>query len=157
MSAYAWQETPFGPVSDWPISLQTTVSICVNSRFPMTIWWGADFCLLYNDAFQMILGDRHPQALGQPAKSVFAESWHIIGPQLNKTFTTGMADREEDLLIPVMRAGYLEESYYTYSYSPIFLEDGKVGGVFYGYFRNDKANFESTATVDANGTVSSAG
>ncbi len=120
-----------GTITDWPSSLKTAVSICLNSCFPMVVWWGADFRLLYNDAFRPILGsDRHPQALGQPAQSVFAESWHIIGPQLKRIFATKQADQEENLLIPVRRAGYLEESYYTYSYSPLLDELGEVSGVF---------------------------
>ncbi|MGB3295162.1 MAG: PAS domain S-box protein [Phormidesmis sp.] len=125
-----WSQTPLGPTSEWPSSLTTAVSICLNARFPMVIWWGEDFRLLYNEAFQPILGDRHPQALGQPAAAIFSESWHVIGPQLFELVETKAANRMEDLLIPVFRAGYLEESYYTYSYSPLLVEKGTVGGVF---------------------------
>lgn len=122
---------PLGAMANWPSSLKTAVNICLNSCFPMVVWWGTDCRLIYNDAFRPILGsDRHPQALGQPAQSVFAESWHIIGPQLKRIFATKQADQEENLLIPVRRAGYLEESYYTYSYSPLLDEAGEVSGVF---------------------------
>lgn len=127
--SHRWPQTPLGPVSEWPSSLTTAVSICLNARFPMVIWWGEDFRLLYNDAFQPILGDRHPQALGQSGAAVFSESWHVIGPQLTELVETKAANRMEDLLIPVFRAGYLEESYYTYSYSPLLVERA-VGGVF---------------------------
>ena len=96
----------------------------------MVVWWGKDFRLLYNDAFRSVLGDRHPQALGLTAQSVFPESWHIIGPQLNSIFETRIAQREEDILIPALRIGYLEECYYTYSYSPLLTETGEVEGVF---------------------------
>ena len=129
-SVERWPDTPFGPVPSWPASLKTALSICINSHFPMVVWWGKDFRLLYNDAFIPILGDRHPQALGQPAQSVFSESWHIIGPQLNSVFETKKANRADNLLIPVLRSGYLEESYYTYSYSPLLTKAGTVKGVF---------------------------
>ncbi len=122
---------PLGTIANWPSSLKTAVSICLNSCFPMVVWWGTDFRLIYNDAFRPILGsDRHPQALGQPAQSVFTESWHIIGLQLKRIFVTKQADQEKNLLIPVRRAGYLEESYYTYSYSPLLDEAGEVSGIF---------------------------
>ncbi len=130
LRSYNWPETPFGPISQWPASLTTAVSICLNSRFPMVIWWGEEFRLLYNDAFRPILGDRHPRAIAQPGAAVFSESWHIVGPQLIELVETKAANRVEDLLIPVFRAGYLEESYYTYSYSPLLLQSGDVGGVF---------------------------
>lgn len=130
MRSHHWPKTPLGPVEQWSSSLKTAVTICVNSRVPMAVWWGKEFSLLYNEAFIPILGSRHPQALGQSAKAIFPESWHIIGPQLESAFATKRADRVDDLLIPALRTGYLEESYYTYSYSPLFVETGKVGGVF---------------------------
>ncbi len=130
LRSYTWPQTSLGPLSEWPVSLTTAVSICLNSRFPMVIWWGEEFRLLYNDAFRPILGDRHPWAIAQPGAAVFSESWHIVGPQLIELVKTKAANRVEDLLIPVFRAGYLEESYYTYSYSPLLLERGAVGGVF---------------------------
>ncbi|MGC1307991.1 MAG: PAS domain S-box protein [Phormidesmis sp.] len=130
MRSHPWPQTPLGPVADWSVSLKTAVDICLSAYFPMVIWWGEDFRLLYNDAFRPILGDRHPQALGQPAMAVFPESWHIIGPQLSSVFATKTANQAENLLIPVLRTGYLEESYYTYSYSPITAKTGEVGGVF---------------------------
>ncbi|MGB3297452.1 MAG: PAS domain S-box protein [Phormidesmis sp.] len=120
----------FGPIASWPALLKTVASICLSSHFPMVVWWGDDFRLLYNDAFIPVLGDRHPKALGQPAQAVFAESWHIIGPQLQGTFKTKTASREENLRIPALRFGYLEESYYTYSYSPLLTKKGEVKGVF---------------------------
>ncbi len=126
----AAQTTSLGAFSTWSAALKTAVSICLNSQFPVIVWWGEDFRLLYNDAFCPILGDRHPQALGCTAQSVFPESWHIIGPQLNSVFKTQSANRAENLLIPSLRSGYLEESYYTYSYSPLLTKSGKVSGVF---------------------------
>ncbi|NJM67776.1 MAG: GAF domain-containing sensor histidine kinase [Acaryochloris sp. RU_4_1] len=130
MRSHDWSPTLLGSVSDWSLSLKTAVNICLNSRFPMVIWWGEELMLLYNDAWQAILGNRHPKALSRPGKAVFPESWYIIGPQLKSVLETGIATWAEDLLIPVLRSGYLEEAYYTYSYSPIFTEMGKVEGVF---------------------------
>lgn len=125
-----WAATPIGAVDQWPQSLRTAVSICLNSRFPMVIWWGKDLILLYNDAWRPILGNKHPQALGRPGQEVWAENWDVIGLQLNGVLETGQATWSDDLLLPALRYGYLEEAYFTYSYSPIFTETGQVGGAF---------------------------
>ena len=123
-------QTPLGSVSGWASSLKTAVSICLNSRFPMAIWWGKDLVLLYNDAWRPILGTKHPNALGQPGQEVWSEIWDIIGVQLNGVLETAQATWSDDMLLLVDRYGYTEEAYFTYSYSPIFLETGEVGGAF---------------------------
>lgn len=130
MRTHNWSQTPLGAVETWPSSLKTAVSICLNSRFPMVIWWGKDLVLLYNDAWRSILGTKHPKALGRPGQAVWSEIWDIIGVQLHSVLETAQATWSNDMLLPVDRYGYTEEAYFTYSYSPIFLETGEVGGVF---------------------------
>ena len=82
MRAKNWSETPLGPLDDWPQSLRTAVSICLNCSFPILIWWGPDLVKLYNDAYATILGNKHPQALGQKGRECWPEIWHVIGPML---------------------------------------------------------------------------
>jgi serine phosphatase RsbU (regulator of sigma subunit)/anti-sigma regulatory factor (Ser/Thr protein kinase) len=130
MAALDWASTPLGPASKWPQSLRTAVGICLSSRYPMVIWWGPHLALLYNDAWVPILGpDKHP-ALGLPGMAVWPEHWHIIGQQLQSVLHTGQATFSDDQYLPVKRFGYLEEAYFTYSYSAIRDESGAVGGVF---------------------------
>lgn len=130
MREHDWAQTPLGPVDTWSPSLRTALSICLNSRFPMVIWWGKQLVLLYNDAWRPILGTKHPQSLGQPGQVVWGEIWEIIGAQLTSVLETGQATWSDDMLLLVDRFGYVEEAYFTYSYSPIFLETGEVGGAF---------------------------
>ncbi|RUR84200.1 hypothetical protein PCC6912_17940 [Chlorogloeopsis fritschii PCC 6912] len=130
MRSHDWSKTPLGSVENWSQSLKIAVNICLNSRFPMVIWWGEELTLLYNDAWRPILGNKHPQALGKPGKEVWSEIWDIVGTQLHSVLKTGKATWSDDLLLLVNRYGYTEEAYFTYSYSPIFLETGEVGGAF---------------------------
>ncbi len=125
-----WSQTLLGPVENWSQQLRTVLSLCLNSRFPMVIWWGKESVLLYNNAWRPILGTKHPQSLGKPGQEVWAEIWDIIGVQLNGVLTTGQATWSDDLLLNVDRYGYIEEAYFTYSYSPIFRETGEVEGAF---------------------------
>ncbi|RPJ51003.1 MAG: hybrid sensor histidine kinase/response regulator, partial [Chloroflexi bacterium] len=130
MRSINWAETPLGPVSGWSQSLRTSVSICLNSRFPILIWWGPDLIMLYNDAYRPILGaTKHPKAMGQPGRECWPEIWHIIGPMLEGVITLGQATWSEDQLLLLDRNGFLEECYFTFSYSPIHDENG-IGGAF---------------------------
>ena len=126
-----WETTPLESLSRWPQSLRTTMSICLNSRFPIAIYWGPEYLMLYNQSLLPMVGPRkHPWALGQPAREVLAEIWEIIEPLLRHVRTTGEATWSEDLMLPLARTGAPEESYFTFTYSPIRDETGGVGGVF---------------------------
>jgi PAS domain S-box-containing protein len=126
-----WSETPLGAIAEWPQSLRTTMSICLNSRFPIAVYWGPEYLMLYNESLLPMVGARkHPQALGQPAQIVLAEIWGIIEPLLRHVRTTGEATWSEDLMLPLARTGAPEESYFTFTYSPVRDETSGVGGVF---------------------------
>ncbi|KDN24232.1 SpoIIE family protein phosphatase [Amycolatopsis rifamycinica] len=129
MRDFDWASSPLGPPRDWPASLTTAVRICLASRFPMIVWWGPELRFLYNDAYLPLLGTKHP-ALGKPGAEVWGEIWHIIGPMLDSVMTTGEATWSEDLLLPMNRHGYWEETYWTYSYSPVHDDEGTVRAVF---------------------------
>ena len=135
MRAHDWTQSPLGPPAQWPDSLKMALSILLNSRFPMVIFWGPEFTVLYNDAWRPILGAaKHPKALGSPGIEVWPEIWDIIGVQLVGVLERGEATWSEDLLLPLERYSYLEEAYFTYSYSPIKAADGRVDGVFTAVF-----------------------
>ncbi|MGE5658319.1 MAG: PAS domain-containing protein [Actinomycetota bacterium] len=131
MAKLDWASTPIGAVKNWPSSLRTAVSICLTSRFPMLVWWGPELVMLYNDAYRPVLGaTKHPTAMGQRGHECWPEIWHIIGPMLESVLTEGKATWSDDQLLLLDRNGYVEECYFTFSYSPILDESGGVGGVF---------------------------
>ena len=127
-----WSQTPVGPVETWPQSLNTAVSICLGSRYPIVIWWGEHaLTQFYNDAYISFLGaGKHPGGLGQSARECWSEIWHIIDPMLEGVFATGEATWSEDFLYVIARNLPREEGYFTFSYSPIRDDSGAVGGIF---------------------------
>jgi GAF domain-containing protein len=131
MRAKSWSDTLLGSPETWPEALKMAVSICLNSRFPISLWWGPELVMLYNDAWRPILGKtKHPAALGRPGIESWPEIWDVIGPQFTSVLTRGEATWSDDLLLVVERNNYREEGYFTYSYSPITHSDGRIGGVF---------------------------
>ncbi len=124
-----WAATPFGPIESWPQSLRTATALMLESGFAMVVAWGPEFRFLYNDRYRPVLGNKHPRALGAPAKEIFPEVWDsIIGPLFQRT-RRGESVAQDDLLIPLHRHGYLENCYFTIAYSPIRDESGGVGGM----------------------------
>ncbi|RYZ49857.1 MAG: response regulator, partial [Sphingobacteriales bacterium] len=124
-----WSATSLGPVENWPQSLRSAFSICLNSNFPIAIYWGPELNLLYNDAWSPIPGNKHPWALGRPAREVWPEIWEDIAPQFEKAFT-GVPGGSKDALLPMKRHGYTEECYFDFTFTPVYGEGGKVEGVF---------------------------
>lgn len=127
---FAWQDTPLGPVSSWPQSLRTAVQIILNSRYAMFIWWGPELLNLYNDPYRGFLGAKHPAALGRSARDVWSEIWDQIGPRTDAVLLRGESTFDKALLLMMARHGYVEETYFTFSYSPLPNDEGGIGGIF---------------------------
>jgi signal transduction histidine kinase len=136
MRALDWANSPLGPLDAWPQSLRSAVSICIGSRFPIVLYWGERRVVLYNDAYAEILGQKHLWALGRPCQEVWAEIWHVISPMLDSVVTTGQATWSEDQLLVLERRGYPEECYFSFSFSPVSGEDGRVEGIFTAVVEN---------------------
>src|SRR5690349_13078056 len=129
MRSTNWAATAVGPVSDWPQSLRTAISIMLESRFAMVVAWGAEFRFFYNDRYRPILGmTKHPAALGAPGVEIFPEVWNVVGPEFERV-RRGESFAIDDWLLPLDRSGYLENCWFTLSYSPIRDESGGVGGL----------------------------
>jgi PAS domain S-box-containing protein len=126
-----WAATPLGPIETWPQSLLTTLSIILQSQFPMFLWWGPELIQFYNDAYRPSLGinGKHPEAVGQKAKDCWPEIWSIISPLIDQVLVGGPPVWMEDQLIPIYRNGSIEDVYWTFSYSAVKDESGKIGGV----------------------------
>jgi hypothetical protein len=130
MRSIDWTRTALGPVEGWPQSLRTTVSTCLNSRFPIVVWWGAEMVKIYNDGYREFLGAKHPRAMGARGREVWPEIWDIIGPMLEGVLSEGKATWSENQFLLLERHGYPEECYFTFSYSPIRDESGGIGGIY---------------------------
>ena len=127
-----WSKTSIGSPEYWPQSLRTTLSILLNSKFPMFLFWGDELLCFYNDAYRPILGKegKHPSILGMKAEEAWKEIWSIIKPLIDQVLIGGEATWSEDQLIPIYRNGKIEDVYWTFSYSPVIDESGNTAGVY---------------------------
>ena len=130
LAAVDWAATALGEPSQWPQSLKTAVSILLSSRFAMWMAWGPQLTFFCNSAYRRdTLGGKYPWALGRPASEVWAEIWGDIGPRIETVLTTGEATWDEGLLLFLERSGFPEETYHTFSYSPLRDDHGQVVGM----------------------------
>ncbi len=138
MRAFDWSTSPVGPAAQWPQSLKTAVSICIGSRYPIVLWWGNPaYTMFYNDGYIPILGvTKHPGWLGRSGRECWKEIWSTVGPMLDSVFETGEATWSEDLLLVMDRNIPREETYFTFSYSPIHGDTNEVDGIFCACYEN---------------------
>ena len=128
--AVDWSRTPLGAPDAWPTGLRTAVRILLDSLHPMWLAWGEDLPLLYNDACVPLLGDRHPRAMGRPARDAWAGLG--LGAFVEGSLPTvlaGEATRDEGLLLFLERDGFREETYHAFSCSPLRDDGGDVRGL----------------------------
>src|SRR5579862_6128764 len=126
-----WAATLLGPVGSWSPALRMMVRFLLANRFPQLLWWGPQFCSLYNDAYVPILGDKHPWALGRPTAEVWGEIWHVLKPLIETPFHGGPATWMDDIPLEVNRNGFVEETHFTIAYSsvPDDAAPNGIGGV----------------------------
>ncbi|HEX6347397.1 ATP-binding protein [Umezawaea sp.] len=127
--ALDWSATPLGPVDTWSVELRSAIRTVLPSRIPMLLWWGPRMIQIFNEAYTPVLGGKYPEAVGQPGAECWPEVWEELGPMAESALAGGVTHLENHLLY-MRRHGYLEETYWTFSYSPVHAEDGSVAGIF---------------------------
>src|SRR6201989_1210191 len=129
MAATERAKTPLGSPSSWPQSLRAIVRVMPTSRYAMWMAWGPDLTFICNDAYRPTLGIKQPWALGARSDEVWAEIWPEIGPLIESVPTTGKATYYEGLLLFLERSGFPEDTYHTFSYSPLADDSGRINGM----------------------------
>ena len=127
--AHDWSASPLGDPATWPQSLRSVVGLLLGSKFPMFVAWGEELGFLYNDPYAEVLGAKHPATLGARFHDIWAEIWPHISPLIDAAMT-GHAVYRENLPLVVNRRGFDERAWFTFSYSPVRDESGRVAGMF---------------------------
>src|ERR1700677_2602681 len=132
--SYGWSQTPLGPIEVWSETLLATANLMLHSPFPTILSWGPEMVFLYNDAAMSTLTAKHPSALGSFYRDVFPEAWDLVSADLEACLYRGETAVRDNMFIPILLNGVLEDQYFSYSLIPVY-ENGRIGGV-YDAFRN---------------------
>src|SRR5947208_11472501 len=152
MRAHDWSLSPLGVPHGWTQPLRTVVSLALQSQFPMFIAWGAELGFLYNDAYAEILGAKHPSALGRRFGDVWSEIWSDIEPLVDAAMA-GDSVYREDLPLVMNRKGYDDQTWFTFSYSPVRDESGEVAGMFCAVSETTRRVLAERALREINDTL----
>src|SRR6478672_2069670 len=126
VAGFDWASTPLGPIETWPDRLRFAAEMCHRLSGAAAVYWGPELILLYNESFAALLGDRHPGALGRPAREVWARLWETVGRQFAEVVETGEGISVSEWMVPRRRDNALEESYWNYNLTPLLGDDGRV-------------------------------
>jgi PAS domain S-box-containing protein len=129
MRALDWAETPLGPAEGWPQSLKTIVRVMLDSRYAMWMLWGPELTFFCNDAYLPTVGMKRNWVLGARSDKVWEEIWPDIGPRIQRVLEEGRATWDEGLPLFLERYGFREETYHTFSYSPIYDDASRIAGM----------------------------
>ncbi|WP_253206814.1 ATP-binding protein [Verticiella alkaliphila] len=130
MRTHDWASTPLGLPDTWPSSLKAALRVLLTSRFQMWLGWGDGVHFFYNDAYRPTLGNKHPRALGMPTQELWAEIWDDVSGHIDRVYRLGESTWDDALLLMLQRHGYAEETYHTFSYSPLVDDEDRVNGLF---------------------------
>lgn len=123
-----WAATPLGPLTEWSQALRSTVDTMMGSGHAMCLAWGTERVFLYNDAYVPMLGARHPQAFGGTFAQAWPEIWSEISPLVDLTYR-GETSTFRDMPLLMTRNGYPEDTWWSFSYSPVRDEKGDIAGL----------------------------
>ena len=152
MRDHDWSRSPLGPPELWPQSLRSVVGLLLQSRFPMFVAWGDELGFVYNDSYAEILGAKHPRALGRRFHDIWSEIWPDISPLIEAAIA-GQATYREDLPLVMNRRGFDEQTWFTFSYSPVRDESGEVAGMFCAVSETTQKVLAERALRDLNETL----
>ena len=120
--AHNWGATPLGRIEDWSEGLLCSVNLMLACAFPSLVFWGDELVQFYNDAFIPLLAERHPSGLGLRAEDCWSDAWQIVGPNLARVKDGRETVYYQNVVVPIMRDGRIQDIRWTYSYSPIWEE-----------------------------------
>lgn len=126
--SFDWAATPLGSIENWPQSLKTATSLILQSPVPIVMLWGPDGVMIYNDAYSVFAGARHPALLGSKVR----EGWPEVADFNDNVMKVGLAGGTlayKDQELTLHRHGKAEQVWMNLDYSPVYDESGKPGGV----------------------------
>ena len=129
-----WSATPLGPLPDWPKALRGYAEMVLDMPTPAILFWGPEQTQIYNEGYAAILGPRHPRGFGRPYREIWPDTYPFIIPWMRHVLDTGGTWRVDRAHIPVTRHGFDEEAYFTFTFSPLRDDDGRVAGILQPVF-----------------------
>jgi hypothetical protein len=139
-----WEATPLGPMSTWTREFREVANLVMRNPHPCALFWGEELTMLYNEAYKNeVAGNKHPDLMGTGFSGPFSEIWDGVGPVMKECARTGVSVRKENDRLPIERYGYLEETFFSWSFIPLYGGTGKIQGFYNGPFETTYQTIDS--------------
>ena len=125
-----WASTDLGPIKEWPSALRGMCNLIMASPHPAAMYWGPNFVAIYNEAYILLAGQKHPKLMGMRYSDAWSEIWHLLEETFSNALSTGQATMKDDDRLFIQRSGFLEETYFSWSIIPLVGDDGSVVGLY---------------------------
>lgn len=132
--------TTLGPIANWGPALRLYASMVFADSRSSGVYWGPNRIVFYNEKFGVICGEAHPFHMGRGLQEAFPTVWEQINPVLNEAEKTGQTVDVENILLFMIRRGFLEEAYFIGQFIPLRGDSGEIEGFY-------NTVYESTARV----------
>ncbi|TPX19095.1 uncharacterized protein E0L32_011256 [Thyridium curvatum] len=133
-----WASTPLGPIENWAADLRSMSNLIMGSPHPAALYWGHDYTSIYNEAYIALAGRKHPRMMGNSYMDAWAEIWDAIEPIFGEAWNSGQATMKHDDRLFIIRNGFLEETYFSWSIVPVVGADGSVVALYNPAFENTR-------------------
>ncbi|KAK4180903.1 hypothetical protein QBC36DRAFT_319342 [Triangularia setosa] len=134
-----WATTPLGPMEKWSPEFKQTANLCMNNPHPAALFWGSELTMLYNEAYAAeVAGNKHPSLMGTGFSGPFSELWDYLRPIFAECARTGISVRKEDDYLPIDRHGLLEETFFSWSFTPMYGGTDRILGFYNAPFETTK-------------------
>ncbi|KAL9030684.1 MAG: hypothetical protein Q9196_001229 [Gyalolechia fulgens] len=128
-----WASTKLGPIEDWSSELRSMCNLIMASPHPAAMYWGEDLIAIYNEAYVLLAGQKHPSLMGQSYRDAWAEIWDDVKDVFADARSTAQATMKDDDCLFIQRSGapgFLEETYFSWAIIPLVGSDGSVVGLY---------------------------
>ncbi|KAF5851903.1 hypothetical protein GGP41_000640 [Bipolaris sorokiniana] len=130
-----WSKTPLGAMNTWTIQFREIICLVMRNPHPSSVFWGEDLTMLYNESHRdIIAGDKHPALMGTGFTGPFHEMWGSVRTTMRESARTGQAQLNLNQMLPIIRHGYLEEAFFTWSFVPVFSGTDRILGFYMNAF-----------------------
>ena len=126
-----WANTPIGPMEGWPQSLRSYVDLILGLPTPAIVFWGPDQTQIYNDGYAVIMGPRHPRYFGATYRECWPETYPVLIGLMRQVLDEGKTitiTPEQPIMLT--RHGFEEEAYFSFTFSPLRDEAGRIAGIY---------------------------
>lgn len=142
-----WGSTPLGDMNLWSPEFRQVANLVMDNPHPCALFWGEELTVMYNKAYaDGVAGHKHPPLMGTGFRGPFAELWDTVGAIFQECVQSGKSVAMKEQMLPIERHGYLEETFFTWSLTPLYGGTNELLGLYNAPFETTRQTINDRRT-----------